>query len=99
MLRYDEEGTARGNLLKKEKTLAAYDTDAAAAVQFLLQHPLCSGRVGCIGMCVTTAGTPCAHHNSRYSRCLGGHLAARCAMLPQGSPSDLVFCISTASAS
>ena len=29
--RYDEEGTSRGHLLKKEKPLAAYDGDADAA--------------------------------------------------------------------
>ena len=39
-----------GNALKRDKPLAAYDGDAAAAVQFLQQHAMCSGRIGCIGM-------------------------------------------------
>jgi len=78
----------------------AADGDAAAAMQFLLQHALCSGRIGCIGMSATPCSPPSAPpppppspspsppspSSPVASRCLGGHLAARCAMLPQGFP-------------
>jgi carboxymethylenebutenolidase len=51
-LAYDPEGTARGNALKVEKEVAAYDADAAAAVAWLAGHPLGTGRVGAMGICL-----------------------------------------------
>lgn len=52
VLAYTPEDSARGNACKKDKALASYDADAAAAVAFLEQHPACSGRVGAAGMCL-----------------------------------------------
>jgi len=51
-LNYDVEGTAKGNALKTEKEVAAYDADASAAVAWLAAHPLGTGRVGAVGICL-----------------------------------------------
>ncbi len=52
ILTYTPEDSARGNACKKDKELASYDADAAAAVAYLERHPACSGRVGAAGMCL-----------------------------------------------
>ncbi len=41
VLLYDAPGTDRGNTLKFEKTVAAYDSDARAALDHLKAHPAC----------------------------------------------------------
>jgi carboxymethylenebutenolidase len=51
-LAYDPEGTAKGNALKVEKEVSAYDADCAAAVSWLVAHPLGTGRVGAMGICL-----------------------------------------------
>jgi carboxymethylenebutenolidase len=51
-LPYDVPGTDRGNAWKVEKRVAAYDEDAALAVDHLLALPSCTGRVGATGMCL-----------------------------------------------
>jgi carboxymethylenebutenolidase len=51
-LNYDPEGTAKGNALKIEKEVAAYDADCACAVAWLAAHPLSTGRVGAVGICL-----------------------------------------------
>lgn len=51
-LAYDVPGTDRGNAYKATKTLASYDRDARAAVDYLLGLPTCTGRVGATGMCL-----------------------------------------------
>ncbi|KAI8907653.1 dienelactone hydrolase [Powellomyces hirtus] len=52
-LAYDEKGTDRGNALKVEKELKAYDEDAKLVVDWLLNESArCSGRVGSTGMCL-----------------------------------------------
>lgn len=51
-LQYDKAGTDRGNALKFEKLVAAYDADAAAALGWLGEHPACSGRLGTFGVCL-----------------------------------------------
>lgn len=51
-LAYDEAGTQLGNDLKTTKPLAAYDTDARAALDFLSEHPHCTGRLGTAGICI-----------------------------------------------
>ena len=51
-LAYDPEGTAKGNALKVEKEVAAYDADCDAAVAWLAAHPLGTGRVGAMGICL-----------------------------------------------
>jgi len=52
VLGYTPEGSARGNAHKTAKTLAAYDSDAAAVVDFLAAHPAGTGAVGAMGMCL-----------------------------------------------
>ncbi|KAI9569967.1 dienelactone hydrolase [Boletus coccyginus] len=49
---YDTEGTDRGNNYKIEKTVAAYDEDAALSVDLLVSHPNCNGRIAATGMCL-----------------------------------------------
>ena len=51
-LAYDQAGVDRGNALKVTKELAAYDSDARAALDFLKAHPACTGRLGVMGICV-----------------------------------------------
>jgi carboxymethylenebutenolidase len=49
-LAYDPAGTERGNALKIEKELSAYDSDARAVLKYLAQHEACTeswGRSGC----------------------------------------------------
>ncbi|RUS26637.1 dienelactone hydrolase family protein, partial [Jimgerdemannia flammicorona] len=43
---YDVEGTDRGNRYKVEKKLVAYDEDATLAIDALVAHPNCNGRIG-----------------------------------------------------
>jgi len=52
VLAYDQAGAERGNFLKTEKELSSYDSDAEAAVDFLEKHPLSTGKVGSMGMCL-----------------------------------------------
>lgn len=52
VLGYDKTGTDRGNELKYQKPLAAYDSDARAALDWLKAHPDCSGRLGVLGICL-----------------------------------------------
>jgi carboxymethylenebutenolidase len=51
-LAYDTAGTARGNQLKITKTLASYDSDARAAIDFLKSYPPCNGQIGAAGICI-----------------------------------------------
>lgn len=51
-LAYDEAGTKRGNDLKTTKPLAAFDSDARAALDLLHQHPHCTGKLGTAGICI-----------------------------------------------
>jgi carboxymethylenebutenolidase len=51
-LSYAPEGVDRGNFLKTEKTLAAYDDDARACIQYLKGLDRCSGKLGCCGVCI-----------------------------------------------
>ena len=52
VLRYDAEGTARGNDLKFAKPVAAFDSDATLVLDALAAHPACSGRLGTVGVCL-----------------------------------------------
>jgi carboxymethylenebutenolidase len=52
VLLYDAPGTDRGNTLKFEKTAAAYDGDARAALDHLKTHPACNGKLGAMGICL-----------------------------------------------
>lgn len=52
VLAYDEAGAARGNHNKITKELASYDDDARCALKYLEQHPLCTGKLGVLGICI-----------------------------------------------
>jgi carboxymethylenebutenolidase len=53
VLAYDKEGTERGNFLKFEKPVAAFDSDAKALIDFVISRPDYRGKgVGTIGFCL-----------------------------------------------
>jgi carboxymethylenebutenolidase len=52
VLAYDKAGTDRGNDLKFEKPVAAFDSDARATLDWLKAHPDCSGALGAMGICL-----------------------------------------------
>lgn len=51
-LAYDGPGTDAGNEWKIAKKLSAYDEDAKLAVDALVGHKNCTGRIGTTGMCL-----------------------------------------------
>jgi carboxymethylenebutenolidase len=52
VLAYDAAGAERGNSHKITKELASYDADARAVLDFLADHPSCTGKLGSIGICI-----------------------------------------------
>jgi carboxymethylenebutenolidase len=52
VLAYDTAGSDRGNELKYTKTVAAFDADAKAGLDFLSQHEACNGRLATLGVCL-----------------------------------------------
>jgi carboxymethylenebutenolidase len=52
VLAYDQAGADRGNTLKTTKELSAYDSDARAVLDWLKANPVCTGRLGVIGICI-----------------------------------------------
>ena len=52
VLAYDGTGADRGNWCKVNKPLAAYDADARAVIDYLMKHPLCTGKLGSMGICI-----------------------------------------------
>ena len=52
VLAYDTEGTDRGNAHKFAKPVAAYDSDARAALDHLRVQPYCTGKLGTMGICL-----------------------------------------------
>ena len=52
VLAYDTAGAERGNAHKITKELASYDADARAVLDFLADHPSCTGKLGSIGICI-----------------------------------------------
>ena len=52
VLAYDQEGTDRGNAHKYTKTMAAYDSDARAAFDYMKTLPYCTGKLGTMGICL-----------------------------------------------
>jgi len=52
VLAYDQTGADIGNAHKIAKEISAYDSDARAALDFLLVHPACTGRLGVMGICI-----------------------------------------------
>lgn len=51
-LRYDEDGTDRGNAHKVAKACGAFDDDHRAIVRYLTTRGDCNGRLGTVGMCL-----------------------------------------------
>jgi len=49
---YDQAGAERGNVLKTTKELTSYDADARAVLDHLKTRPDCTGKLGCIGICI-----------------------------------------------
>src|SRR5205085_3701431 len=52
VLPYDQAGADRGNVHKTTKEIAAYDSDARAALDYLSSHSSCTGRLGAMGICI-----------------------------------------------
>ena len=52
VIAYDQAGAERGNALKTTKELAAYDSDARAALEFLHRHSRSTGKTGVMGICI-----------------------------------------------
>jgi len=52
VLKYDQEGSDRGNTLKTTKPVQAYDDDAQAVLQHLSSREDCTGRLGVMGICM-----------------------------------------------
>ena len=52
MFAYDPAGADRGNAHKVARTLAVFDSDSAAAVDYLIPHPACTGKIGTVGICL-----------------------------------------------
>jgi carboxymethylenebutenolidase len=80
---YDQAGSDRGNFLKTHKPLAAYDSDARAALDYLLARPDATGKVGAMGICMgghlafraamnpEVAGTVCFYATDIHTGTLG----------------------------
>src|SRR5271168_3368163 len=52
VLAYDQTGSDRGNFLKTDKPVPAYDADARAVLDHLASRPDCTGRLGAMGICI-----------------------------------------------
>ena len=52
VLSYDQAGADKGNKNKVGKTIAAYDDDAQRVIEFLSNNPHCTGKLGCMGICI-----------------------------------------------
>ena len=51
-LKYDQEGSDKGNFLKTDKPVQAYDDDARAVLDHLAARPNCTGKLGAMGICM-----------------------------------------------
>jgi carboxymethylenebutenolidase len=49
---YDQAGADKGNADKMGKAVSAYDADARAVLDHLKSSPLCTGKLGAMGICV-----------------------------------------------
>jgi carboxymethylenebutenolidase len=52
VLAYDQAGADRGNALKVEKEISAYDSDARAALDYLKAREDSTGKLGVMGICI-----------------------------------------------
>ena len=59
VLAYDTAGADRGNSHKITKELASYDADARAVLDFLADHPSCTGKLGSIDLYRRPSLLPC----------------------------------------
>lgn len=83
ILKYDQEGSNRGNFLKTAKPVAAYDADTRAILDYLKTRPDCTGKFGAMGICMgghlafraafnpEIAGTVCFYATDIHSGTLG----------------------------
>src|SRR5580698_10583071 len=52
ILAYDQAGSDRGNFLKTDKPVSAYDADTRAVLDHLASRPDCTGQLGAMGICM-----------------------------------------------
>ncbi len=52
VLGYDQAGADKGNADKIAKTIASYDADSRALIDYLKTNPHCNGRIGSMGICI-----------------------------------------------
>jgi len=52
VLGYDQAGADKGNADKVAKTIASYDADSRALIDYLKTNPHCNGRIGSMGICI-----------------------------------------------
>src|SRR3954470_23717891 len=52
VLAYDQAGADVGNEHKYAKEIAAYDSDSRAALDYLVAHENCTGKLGVVGICI-----------------------------------------------
>ncbi|SNS75793.1 carboxymethylenebutenolidase [Granulicella rosea] len=83
ILAYDQAGSDRGNYLKTAKSVAAYDADTRAILDYLKMRPDCTGKLGAMGICMgghlafraamepDVAGTVCFYGTDIHSGTLG----------------------------
>jgi carboxymethylenebutenolidase len=83
VLKYDQEGSNRGNFLKTAKPVAAYDADTRTLIDHLTARPDCTGKLGAMGICMgghlafraafnpEIAGTVCFYATDIHSGTLG----------------------------
>jgi carboxymethylenebutenolidase len=82
-LKYDQAGSDRGNFLKTDKPVAAYDADTRAVLDHLKSRSDCTGKLGAMGICMgghlafraamnpDVAGTVCFYATDIHSGTLG----------------------------
>lgn len=82
-LHYDQAGSDRGNFLKTDKFISAYDADARAVIDHLLTRSDCTRRIGAMGICMgghlafraamnqEVSGTVCFYATDMHSGTLG----------------------------
>ena len=52
VLPYDQAGADRGNKDKTTKKLESYDEDSRVLLEYLKERADCSGKLGCVGICI-----------------------------------------------
>ena len=82
-LNYDQPGSDRGNYLKTNKLVSAYDSDTRSLIAYLRTRPDCTGTLGAMGICMgghlafraamnpEIAGTVCFYATDIHTGTLG----------------------------